>query len=70
VDFLDAASDEVDGGGAGEVEVAVAGGVPDIGALAAGGGGELSAEGTGEESGARGTLGYRRGWEGVSKRID
>ena len=50
--FGDAVSDEVDGGGAGEIEIAVAGGVPEVNTLATDGGGESLAEGSAEDGGA------------------
>ncbi len=52
-DFRDAMSDEVDGGGAGEIEILVALSVPHVDPLAANGGGEVFAEGTPEDRGAR-----------------
>ena len=46
--FGHAVSDEVDGGGAGEIEIPVAVGVPDVDAFAAHGRGEILAEGSAE----------------------
>jgi hypothetical protein len=45
-DFCEAVSDEVDCGGAGEVEIFVAVGIPEIEALAAHGGGKVLAKGS------------------------
>jgi hypothetical protein len=45
-------ADEVHGGGAGEVEILFVGGVPEVDAFSAHGGGEILAEGSAEDGGA------------------
>ena len=58
-DVRDAVSDEVDRSGAGEIEIAMASGVVDIGTLAAHGRGKLFAEGAAEDRGHKESINGR-----------
>jgi len=58
-DFADAVSDEVDGGGAGEVEVAIAGRIPEVYAFPAHGGREVFEEGAAKNGGSTQGGGHR-----------
>src|SRR3954451_19530287 len=64
----DAVAYEVDGGGSGEVEIAFAGGVPEVNAFSADGGREGFAEGAPQNGGMRGLKNGRLGHTPIMRR--